>query len=461
MPTKTYQSRSPQDPEDVLVSAQLVEPAAVPAVVAGARQAQAEWAALAAPARANALNQAAQSVEQASAELIELGIREVGKPRTEMVGEVGRGVSILRYYAQQVLDPDGATFPSSDGRSLLMARRKPHGVVGLITPWNFPVAIPLWKAAPALAFGNGVVLKPARQALATALRLGELISQHLPAGLFEVLAADGAAADVLIGSADAVSFTGSVEVGRHVIAEATAHGTPVQAEMGGQNPSIVLSDADVSRAADAVATATMSYAGQKCTATSRVIVVGDASNFTDALVAAVEKLPLGDPAEAATVVGPVIDEGARTAVLEAADGARGAGGRVVTGGVATEQKGWFVEPTLVEGISPRAELAQNEVFGPIAVLLPARDVDEAVAIANDVSFGLAAAVFTTDLDRALAVSGRLEAGMVKVNAPTSGVDFYAPFGGVKGSSYGPREQGKAARDFYTWSQTITVSPARA
>ena len=410
MPTKTYQSRSPQDPEDVLVSAQLVEPAAVPAVVAGARQAQAEWAALAAPAHANALNQAAQSVEQASAELIELGIREVGKPRTEMVGEVGRGVSILRYYAQQVLDPDGATFPSSDGRSLLMARRKPHGVVGLITPWNFPVAIPLWKAAPALAFGNGVVLKPARQALATALRLGELISQHLPAGLFEVLAADGAAADVLIGSADAVSFTGSVEVGRHVIAEATAHGTPVQAEMGGQNPSIVLSDADVSRAADAVATATMSYAGQKCTATSRVIVVGDASNFTDALVAAVEKLPLGDPAEAATVVGPVIDEGARTAVLEAADGARGAGGRVVTGGVATEQKGWFVAPTLVEGISPRAELAQNEVFGPIAVLLPARDVDEAVAIANDVSFGLAAAVFTTDLDRALAVSGRLEAG---------------------------------------------------
>ncbi len=192
-----------------------------------------------------------------------------------------------------------------------------------------------------------------------------------------------------------------------------------------------------------------------------MIVVGDASNFTDALVAAVEKLPLGDPAEAATVVGPVIDEGARTAVLQAADGARGAGGRVVTGGVATEQKGWFVEPTLVEGISPRADLAQNEVFGPIAVLLPARDVDEAVAIANDVSFGLAAAVFTTDLDRALAVSGRLEAGMVKVNAPTSGVDFYAPFGGVKGSSYGPREQGKAARDFYTWSQTITVSPARA
>ena len=461
MPTKQYESRSPQDPGDVLVSVELVEPAAVPAIVAGARQAQAEWRALTAPARANALNQAAQRVEQASSELVELGIREVGKPRSEMVAEVARGVAILRYYAQQVLDPDGSTFPSPDGRSLLMARRKPHGVVGLITPWNFPVAIPLWKAAPALAYGNGVVLKPARQALAIALRLGELIAQELPAGLFEILAGDGAAADVLIGSADAVSFTGSVEVGHHVIAEATKHGLPVQAEMGGQNPSIVLSDADLGRAADAVATASMSYAGQKCTATSRVIVVGDASNFTDALVAAVDKLPFGDPAEASTVVGPVIDEGARGAVLDAAEGARGAGGRVVMGGSAVEGKGWFVRPTLVDGVSPAADLAQNEVFGPIAVLLPAKDVDEAVAIANGVSFGLSAAVFTTDLDRALSVSGRLEAGMVRVNAPTSGVDFYAPFGGIKGSSYGPREQGKAARDFYTWSQTVTVTPARA
>ena len=285
--------------------------------------------------------------------------------------------------------------------------------------------------------------------------------RNYPTGSFRSWLDEVPAADVLIASADAVSFTGSVEVGQHVIAEATSHGVPVQAEMGGQNPSIVLGDADVGRAADAVAIAAMSYAGQKCTATSRVIVVGDGSNFTDALVAAIEKLPFGDPAEASTVVGPVIDEGARRAVLDAANGAVGAGGRVVAGGAAADGRGWFVQPTLVEGISPEAELAQNEVFGPIAVLLPATDIDEAVAIANGVSFGLAAAVFTTDLDRALAVSGRLQAGMVRVNAPTSGVDFYAPFGGVKGSSYGPREQGKAARDFYTWSQTVTVSPARA
>ena len=274
------------------------------------------------------------------------------------------------------------------------------------------------------------------------------------------MAGDSAAAEALISSADAISFTGSVEVGRGVIAKATSRGLPVQAEMGGQNPSIILADADLGRAADAVASAAMSYAGQKCTATSRVIVVGDPANFTDALVAAVEKLPFGDPSDASTVAGPVIDDGARQAVLEAANGARRVGGRVVTGGTAADRKGWFVQPTLVEGISPQAELAQNEVFGPIAVLLPAPDVDEAVAIANGVPFGLSAAVFTTDLDRALAVSGRLAAGMVKVNAPTSGVDFYAPFGGIKGSSYGPREQGKAARDFYTWTQTVTVSPGR-
>jgi alpha-ketoglutaric semialdehyde dehydrogenase len=455
-----YQSRSPQDPDDVLVSAQLAEPATVPAVVARTRQAHTEWSALPAPARANALNRAAQRLEEAAADVTDLGIREVGKPRTEMAAEVTRGIAILRYYAQQVLDPDGATFPPSDGRSLLMARRRPHGVAGLITPWNFPVAIPLWKVAPALAYGNGVVLKPARQALAIALRVGELVADELPDGLFQILAADGAGADVLIGSADVVSFTGSVEVGHHVIAEATKHGVPVQAEMGGQNPSIVLPDADYGRAADAIASAAMGYAGQKCTATSRVIVVGGAANFEDALVSAIEKLPFGDPAEASTVIGPVIDEGARQAVIEAANGARAVGGRVVTGGVAAGRKGWFVQPTLVDGISPDADLAQNEVFGPIAAVLPAKDVDEAVAIANGVSFGLSAAIFTTDLDRVLALTGRLEAGMVRVNAPTSGVDFYAPFGGVKGSSFGPREQGKAARDFYTWSQTVTVSPAR-
>lgn len=455
-----FVSCSPQDPDDVLGSVQLVDPAVVPEIVDRARHAQAQWAALPAAMRANALSRAAERVEKASVELIDLGIREVGKPRSEMAAEVARGVAILRYYAQQVLDPDGSTLPSPDGHSWLMTRRRPHGVVGLITPWNFPLAIPLWKAAPALAYGNGAVLKPARQALITATRVGEIISQELPDGLFTVVAGNAAAAEALIACADGISFTGSADVGRHVVDAVTRRGVPVQAEMGGQNPSIILADADLDRAAAAVAVAAMSYAGQKCTATSRVIVVGPSANFTDALVAAVDKLPFGDPADPLTVVGPVIDERARRAVIHAADESRGVGGRVVMGGTAPQHKGWFVHPTLVDGVSPDADLAQHEVFGPIAALLSASDEDEAVAIANGVSYGLSAAIFTTDLDRALAISGRLEAGMVKVNAPTSGVDFYAPFGGIKGSSYGPREQGKAARDFYTWSQTISLSPSR-
>ncbi|MCU1494444.1 MAG: aldehyde dehydrogenase [Acidimicrobiaceae bacterium] len=460
MSTTQLVSRSPQHPDDVVVAVEEADTSAVAAAVARGAAAQRHWAALAAPMRANALSLCAERVAAAAGEMTELGIREVGKPRGEMAGEVARAVAILRYYAQQVLDPDGSTLPSSDGRSLLFALRRPHGVAGLITPWNFPIAIPLWKAAPALAYGNAVVLKPAPQALATALRLEELLAEGLPEGLFQVVAGDAAAGQALIDSADAVSFTGSVKVGKRVVSAAAGRGIPVQAEMGGQNPSIVLPDADLERAAAAVATASMSYAGQKCTATSRVIVVGDPRPFTDALASAIESLGFGDPSDAATVVGPVIEQEARAAVLAAAEEARAAGARVVVGGSAPEGDGFFVRPTLLDGVEPGMRIAQEEVFGPIAAVLGVSDVDRAVDVANGVRYGLAAAVFTTDLDSALSISGRLEAGLVKVNAPTSGVDFYAPFGGTKESSYGPREQGKAAREFYTWSQTVTVSPAR-
>ena len=454
------ESRSPQRPDDLIVARPEAGAHDVRAAVDRARRAQREWAAIPAPARANALTAAAESFAAASSELTELGIREVGKPRGEMAGEVGRAVAILRYYAQQVLDPDGAMLPPSDGRSMLFARRRPYGVAGLITPWNFPLAIPLWKAAPALAYGNAVVLKPAPQALATALRLAELLNEHLPAGLVEVVAGDAVAGQALIESADLISFTGSVGVGEQIINAGAARQIPVQAEMGGQNPSIILPDADLERAAAAVATASMSYAGQKCTATSRIIVVGDPGRFTEALVATVDALGFGDPAEASTVVGPVIDDAARRAVLDAAEVAQAGGGRVVRGAAPGEGDGYYVQPTLIDQVSPETMLAQEEVFGPIAAIITAKTSDEAVAIANNVRYGLAAAVFTTDLDEALSISARLEAGLVKVNGPTSGVDFYAPFGGAQASSYGPREQGKAARDFYSWSQTVTISPAR-
>ena len=454
------ESRSPQRPDDLVVKVEAAGAEAVAGVVERARGAAARWAAAPALERSAALVVAADALAGAAGEVTGLVVREVGKPVTEAGAEVARGVGILRYYAQQALDPDGETYPGPSPAGLLLARRRPRGVVGLITPWNFPVAIPLWKAAPALAFGNAVVLKPSPESTAVALRLAELLAPALPDGLLQVVPGGAETGTAMLERVDCISFTGSVAVGRRVAVAATERGIPSQAEMGGLNASIVLPDADPRRAAAVVAGAAMGYAGQKCTATSRAIVVGDPAPFTEALVAAVRDLAVGDPAAASTVIGPVITEPARDKVVAAAEEAAAAGGRLLTGGTGGDGGGWFVAPTLVDGLAPDARLAQEEVFGPIAVVLAVADEDEAVRVANGVRYGLVGSVFTGDLDRALGLAARLDTGMIRVNAPTSGVDYLAPFGGEKDSSYGPREQGKAARDLYTSTRTITVLPQR-
>jgi acyl-CoA reductase-like NAD-dependent aldehyde dehydrogenase len=452
------QSRSPQRPDDLVVEVEEAGAVAVDQAVELARKAAAGWTAASALERSAALVAAADALAGAASEVTDLMVREVGKPVTEAGAEVARAVGILRYYAQQALDPDGETYPGPGPAALLLSRRRPRGVAGLITPWNFPVAIPLWKAAPALAFGNAVVLKPSPDATALALRLAGLLAPALPEDLFQVVPGGAETGRAMLERVDCVSFTGSVAVGRQVAVAATGWGIPSQAEMGGLNASIVLSDADPQRAATVVAGAAMGYAGQKCTATSRAIVVGDPGPFTEALVAAVHDLAVGDPAEKGTVVGPVITDQARRRVVEAAQEAAASGGRLLTGGKAHEGTGWFVAPTLVSGLQPDARLAQEEVFGPIAVVLAVADEDEAVRVANGVRYGLVGSVFTRDLDRALRLADRLDTGMIRVNAPTTGVDYLAPFGGEKDSSYGPREQGKAARDFYTSIRTITINP---
>ncbi|MEU8263054.1 aldehyde dehydrogenase family protein [Micromonospora sp. NPDC048999] len=456
------QSTSPQNPTDLVVTVAEATGSDVDQAARRARQAQRAWAAASPAERSAALHAAGEAVAAATDELAALVVREVGKPRSEALGEVARSVAILRYHAQQVFDPIGALHePSGGGPGLTYTRRRARGIAALITPWNFPLAIPLWKAAPALAFGNAALIKPAPQATACALRLAELIGPHLPDGLLAVLPGDAEPGQAVVAAGDVVSFTGSAAVGSVVASAAARRGVAVQCEMGGQNPAIVLPDVDVAAVARQIAYAAFGYAGQKCTATKRVIVVGDPAGFTEALVAATEELRLGDPADPATSIGPVIDSAARDRVLAAAASAKASGGRVLTGGRPGPGDGWYVAPTLVDNLPADHPLLNEEVFGPICAVSGVGSVAEAVEAANDVRYGLTASVFTADLGTALRCADGLAAGQIKINAPTTGVDFYLPFGGERDSSFGQREQGKAAQEFYTSLHTVTAAVAPA
>ncbi|MFE1377854.1 aldehyde dehydrogenase family protein [Streptomyces sp. NPDC058740] len=452
----TVISRNPADPADVLV--RLTAPGAFAAAdaVERARTAQTAWQLAGAATRSAALGAVADAVEAAAAELAALAVREVGKPLAEARAEVARTAAIWRYYAQAPFAATGAVHETAAGPGLLLTRRRPHGVAGLITPWNFPFAIPTWKAAPALAAGNAVVLKPAPEATACAQRLAELVEQALLAGVFTVVPGGATEGGALVSAADVVSFTGSSSVGRAVVRSATARGIPVQAEMGGLNAAIVLPDADFGQAAAHIAASVAGYAGQKCTATSRVIAVGTALGpLREALAEALRAVPVGDPADEGTVCGPLIDESARADVTAAWRDLP-----LLAGGTVPDGPGWYAAPTLVEKAPPGHRLLREEVFGPVAALLTASDLDHAVRLTNAARYGLVTSVHTADLGTALHTLDRLDTGMVRLNAPSTGVDFHLPFGGTKASSFGPREQGQAALEFYTSSRTYTLSPAR-
>jgi len=456
-------SRNPADPADRIGTFTPGGGIDVDRAVNAAREAAARYAALPAQARADALNRIAARVEARAAELTGLIVREVGKPLVEARGEVARTAAILRYHAQAALDPDGDTFPSGDGRSLLMARRRPRGVVGLITPWNFPIAIPAWKLAPALAYGNACVWKPSPFSPACAEALMECLAPELPEPAVQLVQGNGDAGAALVGhrGVNAISFTGSVATGASVARTAVERGAAAQCEMGGQNASIVLADADVEAAAAMIAGAAMGYAGQKCTATSRVLCEAPVlGQMREALAAAVAGLRIEDPADEACKVGPLISPEARDAAAAAVTRGVEAGGRLLAGGSALDAPGNYLAPALVEVSDPGAELAQEEVFAPVCAIMRAADADAAVELANGVRHGLVTAVFTRDLDRVLELTDRLDTGLVRINQPTSGVDLHTPFGGEKASGLGPREQGKAAREFYTSVRTVLISPSR-
>ncbi|MFE3501744.1 aldehyde dehydrogenase family protein [Kitasatospora sp. NPDC059160] len=448
----TITSYNPADPTDLVVAVEAPGAEAVRAAVGRARAAQGGWLAAGAGARSAALGRIAEAVEAHAEELAALIVREVGKPLAEARGEVARTAAIWRYYAQAPYEPSGAVHETAAGPGLLFTRRRPHGVAGLIAPWNFPLAIPSWKAAPALAVGNTAVLKPAPEATACALRLAELAAAVLPPDVLAVLPGGAEEGAALVAAADVVSFTGSTGVGRAVVLAATGRGVPVQAELGGLNAALVLPDADVELAAGHIAAAIAGYAGQKCTATSRVIAVGTAYEpLREALVKALAAVD-------DTVCGPVIGADARERLVAAVESAVADGASVLVGGCAPDRAGWYVEPTLLADVPPQHPLAREEFFGPVAVLHAAADLDAAVALANDTPHSLATSVHTRSLDAALAVADRLDAGMIRVNAPSSGVDFHLPFGGAKGAAHGEREQGRAALEFYTVGRTVSVLP---
>jgi acyl-CoA reductase-like NAD-dependent aldehyde dehydrogenase len=473
---RTIPDRNPSDPEDLIAEAPAGDAAEAAAAVAAGAGALAAWRGATGPARGEHLHRWAAVVAARQEEIAQAMTREVGKPIAEARGEAARCVAILRYCAGEAVRDVGEVIPAQAAGALQFTLRQPLGVVALITPWNFPAAIPLWKAAPALAFGNTVVLKPSEDAPHVATLLAETAAAAaLPAGVFNVLLGDGpGAGEPLLRepAVAAVSFTGSAAVGARVAAAAASRGLRYQTEMGGKNVAIVLADADLDLAAALTAGGAMRFAGQKCTATSRVVVARQvAEPFFARLRAQVEKLPLGPVTDPSAAVGPLIRERSRRFVAQAVTAACGGGGdagdggaRIVCGGPAPPAdprfaRGWFFTPTVLAEVPEDATVAREELFGPVLAAFEAADLDEAIAIANRTPYGLSATLFTRDLASALTYVQRIEAGLVRVNGDTTGVDPHAPFGGVKGSSSGSREQGRAAREFFTEIKTVQVHPA--
>jgi aldehyde dehydrogenase (NAD+) len=421
------------------------------------------WRNSPAPARGEILRRAADLLQQRTPDIARDLAQEEGKTLPEAAGETGRTVAILRYFAAQTLEPDGETYPSHSARTFLYAVREPVGTVVAITPWNFPIAIPAWKIAPALAYGNSVVWKPAEIVPLTATHLVQALADGgLPSGVLNLVLGRGSEVGEILTThpgVDAITFTGSNKVGRAIQAKAAPLGKKVQLELGGKNPAVVLADADLDHAADQVARGAFLSAGQKCTATSRVIVDRAVWNeFRQKLVEKAEQMTLGDPLDGKTKIGPVSSEQQFKTVCYYLEIAKKENATFLTGGSAPsgDHEGYFIPPVVLDGLSRQSVLVREEVFGPVAALLPAQNSDEALKLANDTPFGLSASVFTNDLNHAMRFVRNLRAGVVKVNQETAGLEFQVPFGGMGDSSSGSREQGKVARDFFTQWKTVYI-----
>ncbi len=457
---------SPSDTDDVLGEYSHAEPSQIDAAVAAARRAWPAWRRSTPQQRFDLLDAVGTEILARKDELGRLLSREEGKTLPEGIGEVARAAMIFKYFAGEALRCGGQTLPSVRPGVGVEIDREPIGVVGLISPWNFPMAIPAWKIAPALAYGNCVVFKPAELVPGCAWALAEILQRKgVPAGVFNlVMGAGPVVGQALLDSEqlDAISFTGSVATGRRVIEACARHGTKVQAEMGGKNPLVVLDDAELETAVNAAVQGAYFSTGQRCTASSRLIVC-DAihDRFVEALRDRLAALRVDHALEPGTDIGPVVDQRQLDSNLRHIAQARAEGAELCFGGDVQERRtrGFYQIPALFTRTTPQMRLNRVEVFGPVASVIRARDYDEALALCNDTEFGLAAGICTRSLKHAEHFRRNAEAGMVMVNLPTAGVDYHVPFGGRKASSHGPREQGAYAREFYTTVKTTYVAGA--
>ncbi len=452
---------NPSQLDDVVGTYAAADRAQTERAIAAARAAFPAWSRSSIQTRADLLDAVGSRILAGAQEIGRLLAREEGKTLKEGVGEAMRAGAVFKFNAGQALRIVGDLVDSVRPGISVAVQREPLGVVGVITPWNFPIAIPAWKIAPALAYGNCVVFKPASLVPGCAHALAELIVEAgCPPGVFNLVAGSGReVGDAVVSSAgvDAISFTGSVETGRALAAKAIGTMKKIQLEMGGKNPLIVLDDADLDNGLECAIQGAFYSTGQRCTATSRIIVTpGIYARFRAALLERTTALVVGDALDERTQIGPAVDASQLKTDLDYIEVGRKEGARLVTGGdrpiIGTN--GHYIAPTIFEDVQNHMRIAREEIFGPVVSILRAKDYDDALTTANDTPFGLSAGLCTTSLKRADHFRRHAQAGLVMINAPTAGVDYHVPFGGMKGSSYGAREQGSAAIEFYTRVKTV-------
>jgi aldehyde dehydrogenase (NAD+) len=461
---KTFQNKNPADSRELVAEYPAGTREDAQDAISAAAKAFPGWAATTPVARGRVLSKTSQILESRKAELASLLTREEGKTLAESTGEVQRAIDIFRFFGGMSYIIGGQTLPHDLPQNLLYTTRQPLGVVGLITPWNFPVAIPAWKMAPALISGNAVVIKPASQAPALTLELAKALQEAgLPKGVLNVVVGDGRSVggELAVNPAvAAVSFTGSYPVGQQIYKQLAERMARAQMEMGGKNPTIVLADADLELAATLVARAGFGLTGQACTATSRVIVENSVADaFTEKLIAKARALKIGNGLTSGIEMGPAVNQQELEGNLEYIKVAQKEGAKLAYGGERLLEgdlaNGWFMQPAILTGVTPNARIAREEVFGPVIAIIAVNGFDEAIAVANGLDVGLSASIVTRDIKKAMLYSERIEAGVVKINQISTGLALQAPFGGVKKSSTDSfKEQGAGAIDFYSRIKTV-------